>query len=182
MVARNIKEHDPTFKDPADTVTVENDMTLSGANTFSGANTHSGANTFSGANTYSSTNTYSVGLQCTSVSRVATSDGTGTGTIASGGKVITVTSTDNDFIIILPTAVPGMEIMLIKDTSISTAGYEIRTHFPQSCSINGGTGSAAESAIGSTVPLVILRAVTTAAWIGQQYANTGGIISVEPAA
>ncbi len=68
--------------------------------------------------------------------RTATTDGSGTGTIAAGSKFVTITSdrtTVND-IIVLPTPVVGSEIWL---TGTNT-GYELRSNAPTTVAINEG--------------------------------------------
>ena len=84
------------------------------------------------------------GWQNAAVARTATAAGDGTGTIADGTSHITVTSGGANTIIILPTPTIGNIVALAE---AGTTGYEIRTHNPASCSINGVSGSAFESAV-----------------------------------
>lgn len=196
MVQRNLKNHNPDFKDVADNITIEQGMTLSGvctlsaANVFSGQNTFSEANTFSGPNTFSAPQTFNAattftsatfntGHQSSANSVTSSLDG---GIVTTGVRVANITSTANHFRILLPVAVVGTEVILLKDTSISTCGYSIRTHDPAACSINAGSGTNAESAISSTTPMVRCYAISTGAWIAEQYQSNGNITSVTPAA
>ena len=96
------------------------------------------------ANTFTAAQTNTVGVQCAAVARTATSDGLTTGTIADGTSHVTVTSGGANTIIILPTPTIGNIVALAE---AGTTGYEIRTHNPASCSINGVSGSAFESAV-----------------------------------
>lgn len=85
-----------------------------------------------------------VGL--TVVSRTATSDGTGTGTIADGGirQFVTVAATAATQIVVLPTPTPGTLVMI---SGPASTGFELRSSAPSTVGINGGTGASAESAI-----------------------------------
>lgn len=96
--------------------------------------------------------------------RTATTDGTGTGTIAAGGgalQAISVTSDNADKIIILPAPVVGMAIVLINGAT----GYELRSSAPATISINGGAGANAESAIAASTAVVVLCTSATT-WAG----------------
>jgi hypothetical protein len=95
------------------------------------------------------------------VARTASADGTGTGTIADAGllQFITVTSSDANNIIVLPTPTPGTIILLRNGGT----GYELRTSAPDTISINGGAGAAAESAIAANT-LVMAVCGTATAW------------------
>lgn len=99
-----------------------------------------------------------------SVARTATADGLTTGTIADAGNIqfVTVTSSDANNIIVLPTPTPGTIVMLANGAT----GYELRTDTPASVAINGGSGSNAESAIAanSLVFAVCTSATTWQAW------------------
>lgn len=79
--------------------------------------------------------------------RTATADGTGTGQIAAGTDFVTVTSADANNIITLPAPVVGAEITLQNGAT----GYELRSSTPASIGINGGVGSAVESAIAANI-------------------------------
>lgn len=114
------------------------------------------------------------------VARTATSDGLTTGTIAAAGKLqhITVTSADANNIIVLPPPTPGVIVVLVNGTT----GYELRTTDPATIGINGGVGSAAESAIpASTTAILICESATS--WKGLQLSSTAGTLAkVEVAA
>lgn len=114
-----------------------------------------------------------------SVARTATSNGLTTGTIADAGwlQFVTVTSADANNIVILPTPTPGTIVVL----HVAATGYELRTSDPATIGINGGTGSAAESAIGANVTAVLICATATS-WKGFQIGSDGTLAQVEVAA
>jgi hypothetical protein len=115
------------------------------------------------------------GYALKSESRTATADGTGTGTISAGTTHVVVTSDNADKIIILPAPVPGLRILLINGAT----GYELRSSAPATIGINGGTGSAVESAISANI-LVEMICVSATAWIGNTYTTAGvkGVVEV----
>lgn len=112
------------------------------------------------------------------VARTATADGTTTGTIADAGliQMVTVTCDDANKIIVLPTPTPGRIVMLRN----AGTGYELRTSAPNTVAINGGTGSAGESAIGANT-LVFAVCATATAWQAWSLAGTT-LAAVEAAA
>lgn len=115
------------------------------------------------------------------VARTATADGLTTGIIAAAGMVqlVKVTATDANHIIVLPAPVLGKIVVLIE---VSTVGYELRTSAPATIGINGGTGSAVESAIPAS-STVILVCETATNWKGLQLSSTAGTLAkVEVAA
>ena len=98
------------------------------------------------------------------VARTATADGTGTGTIADAGllQFIAVTAgADANSIIVLPTPTPGRIVALY----VGATGYELRSNSPTTVAINGGTGAAAESAIGANM-LAVLICTSATTWHG----------------
>lgn len=114
-----------------------------------------------------------------STARTATVDGTTTGTIADAGmwSYITVTSADANHIVVLPTPTPGKLVVLY----VGATGYELRSSTPGSIAINGGTGAAAESAIGAnTVAFLFCESATS--WKGWQLGSDGTLAKVEVAA
>lgn len=114
-----------------------------------------------------------------SVARTATADGTTTGTIAAAGKIqsITVTCDDANKIIILPTPTPGTLVILANGST----GYELRSSAPATIAINGGTDTAAESAIPASC-VVFAYCATATTWLALQIANDGTVAGVEAAA
>jgi len=120
----------------------------------------------------------SLGLQTTATPRTATATGATTGTIADNTGFVVVTSDDANKIIILPTPTPGTVLFLYNPTT----GYELRTTAPASIAINGGTGTAAESAIpADTLVMMICESATS--WKGLQLSSTAGTLAkVEVAA
>ncbi len=100
----------------------------------------------------------------TSVARTATSDGTGTGTIAAAGllQFVAVTSGNVAHIVTLPTPTPGTIIVLY----VGANGFELRTSAPATIAINGGAGADAESAIAANqmVCVVCTSATTWHGW------------------
>ena len=173
MVDRNLKDHMPVFKNTGDALTCESNMTWSGTQTNSAAVVNSSTVSNVGA----VTNT--VGAQNAAVSRVATSDGLTTGTIADGTSFVTITSASADNIIVLPTPTPG-NIVYISEAA--TTGYELRSSTPASVGINGGTGASAESAVAGAITLVKCVCVSATLWICSQWDADGDESKVEAAA
>jgi len=101
----------------------------------------------------------------TDVAVTATSDGLTTGTIADKGllQFITVTSSNANNIVVLPTPTPGTIVILRNGAT----GYELRTSAPGTISINGGAGANAESAIAAnSMVIAICTSATTWQAIG----------------
>lgn len=88
------------------------------------------------------------------VARTATADGLTTGTIADAGLIqfVSVTSTNADHIIVLPTPTPGTIVIL----NVGANGFELRSSSPTTIAINGGTGAAAESAIAANSTIIAI--------------------------
>jgi hypothetical protein len=82
-----------------------------------------------------------------------------------------------DNILILPPATPG-RIVLIAGTA---TGGEIRTSDPATIGINGGTGTAAESAIAANM-LVALVCESSTNWKGLTIASNGTVTTLQVAA
>jgi len=121
--------------------------------------------------------TASLGLQTGATARTATADGTTTGTIADGTSHVTVTCDDANKIIILPTPTPGTIVIL----NNGATGYELRSSAPGSVAINGGTGTAAESAIAAN-STVIAICISATAWKAIFLDADGDVAKVEAAA
>jgi len=120
------------------------------------------------------------GLNFTPASRTATADGTGTGLIADAGMLQHVTVTagaDANAIITLPSPTPGSIVIL----HVGATGYELRSSAPATVAINGGTGAAAESAIGANTTVVAICASATS-WKALQLGSDGTLAQVEAAA
>ncbi len=131
-----------------------------------------------GATTLTGAVTCTAGVQSLAVARTATATGATTGTIAAGTAYVTVTAgSDADCIIILPAPIVGNSIWLY----VGATGYELRSSTPASIAINGGTGSAAESAVAAsqTVHCTCTSATT---WIATNYAADGTESKLEAAA
>lgn len=118
------------------------------------------------------------GMQFPSTANTATAAGTTTGTIADAGglQFITVTSSDANHIIILPTPTPGTIVILRNGAT----GYELRSSAPATVSINGGAGASAESAIAAST-MVIAVCTTATTWQAISLAGTT-LAAVEAAA
>lgn len=101
--------------------------------------------------------------------------GATTGTIPAGVNHVNVTATDANHIVILPAPVMGQVITLINGAT----GYELRSSDPATIGINGGTGEAAESAVGANT-VVVVRCVSLTNWIGQTFTSAGvaGVLQV----
>lgn len=118
----------------------------------------------------------SLPIQAQKIARIATTDGLTTGLIPSfNGNllIVTVTSaTDINAIVTLPVPVVGQIIVLIVDAT----GCELRTNSPTTVGINGGTGSAAESAIPvSTTAVLVCETATN--WKGFMMHTTAGTLA-----
>lgn len=109
--------------------------------------------------------------------RTVTADGTTTGTISAGVTHVTVTSDDANKILILPVPVVGHQICIHGPAT----GFELRSSTPASIAINGGTGSAAESAIPANSTL-FMTCVSATAWKGFYMDADGDLAKVEAAA
>lgn len=133
--------------------------------------------TVGNATTFSSAATFSAGSQNSAVARTATSDGSGTGTIAAGTSFVSVTSGNANHIIILPAPVVGNVIMLMNGAT----GYELRTSTPASIAINGGSGSNAESAVAANT-LVKCVCTSSTTWVANTFAADGTEAKLEAAA
>jgi hypothetical protein len=152
------------------------DGTLSGVLAFTGANTHTGVEAHSGAETHTGAETFEK-ITTIATARTATSDGLTTGIIAPGTAFVTVTSANANNIIVLPAPVIGHVVTLRNGAT----GYELRSSDPATIGINGGTGSAAESAIGANVTTVC-RCVTATAWVCTDFSTAGVVTATEVAA
>ena len=123
--------------------------------------------------------TFTAGAQCSAVARTATATGATTGTIAAGTSFVAVTGGANaDYIIKLPAPVVGNIIWLSPTTS---TGYELRSNEPATVKINGGTDTAAESAI-ATGRLVRCICTSSTTWVCSQFTRAGTESPVEVAA
>lgn len=104
-------------------------------------------------------------LTYTTVARTATVAGATTGTIADAGMLqfVTVTASDANHIIILPTPTPGTIVILRNGAT----GYELRSSAPATVAINGGAEANAESAIAAnTMVIAVCTSATTWQAIG----------------
>lgn len=154
-------------------------VTSSVAGPFTISNTTSVATVIAGGTLPAAftTVTASVGVQSAAVARTATADGTGTGTIAAGTRFVAVTSASANNIIILPVPVVGNSVTL----AVAATGYELRSSTPTTIAINGGTGSAAESAIGANV-VTTCNCTSSTTWICMDQSSAGVITATEVAA
>lgn len=107
----------------------------------------------------------------------ATADGTVAGQISASGALVSITSDDANKIITLPPPVPGVTIAMRNGAT----GYELRTSDPDTISINGGSGAAAESAIPANT-FTICVCDTTTSWICSNTDTAGEVTVTEVAA
>lgn len=115
-----------------------------------------------------------------SFAAVASPGATGsTSTISDSCNVVVASSNaaDANSIIVLPTAVVGKGIKIITGAT----GMELRTPSTTTISINGGTGSAAESALAAST-LYLLECTALTAWRGSTVSATGQVLALEAAA
>ncbi len=114
------------------------------------------------------------------VARTATADGLTTGTIADAGllQFVQVTAgSDANSIIVLPTPTPGTIVIL----NVGATGFELRSSAPNTVGINGGTGSAGESAIAANSTCVMI-CVSATSWKGFFLDADSDLAKVEAAA
>ena len=90
--------------------------------------------------------------------RTATSDGLTTGIISDQAAFVSVTSANANNIITLPAPTPGRAIII----DVGATGFELRSSAPASIAINGGSGSAAESAIAANSTVLVVCLSNTA--------------------
>lgn len=107
----------------------------------------------------------------------ATADGLTTGIIPPRAKHVQVTSGNADHIVVLPAPVVGKQLVI----DVGATGFELRSSDPATIAINGGSGSAAESAIpaNSTIFAVCLSAT---AWKAVKWDADSDVAKVEAAA
>ncbi len=111
---------------------------------------------------------------------VASPGATGASSTISDAANIVVASSDAadaNSIIVLPTAYAGKELRIITGAT----GLELRSPSTTTISINGGTGSAAESALAAN-SMYELNAFSTTAWRGSSITSTGQVLALEVAA
>tara|TARA_R100000951_G_C2622827_1_gene175055 strand:+ start:384 stop:1256 length:873 start_codon:yes stop_codon:yes gene_type:complete len=163
----------------AATGSIVGDLTLAdGSITDSSGAISFGDEALSTTGTLSSGNTTVDGLVYDPVIVTATAAGDGVGIIASGKSMVKVTSTDANHIVTLPIPSIGQVIYIVED---GTTGYELRSSTPASISINGGSGADFESAIAGATAYIRCLAVSTTAWIANQFAAAGTESAVEVA-
>ena len=173
-----------------DVRTVPGDLVITGDLTVGGAQSASGVFAdpvefedtalFDAAATFAAVAALgAAGFTMAAIARTATADGLTTGTIASGPTLqfIAVTSAGANNIIVLPAPTTGSIVVL----HVAATGFELRTSAPATVAINGGTDTAAESAIAAGSTVVMICATATA-WKGLQLATNGDITKVEVAA
>ena len=97
--------------------------------------------------------------------------------VADGTTFVTVTSADANHIIILPDSALGTVIRLQNGAT----GYELRSSSPTTIGINGGTGAAAESAVGASLLVEVIRTTATN-WVGSTKTAAGVVAVLQVAA
>jgi hypothetical protein len=99
--------------------------------------------------------------------------------IPDGGmlQMVTVTSANANYIVILPTPTPGTIVILRNGAT----GYELRSSAPATVAINGGAASNAESAIAaSTMVIAVCTSATTWQAIGIAGATLAAVEAAAP--
>lgn len=151
-------------------LTAGDDATIVTAGDFIVTNT--GVMTVSGTSTLSGAVTATAGIQMGAISREATADGTGTGTIATGTSFVTaVDATQVTDWMVLPSPVAGTIVWI--GTVDDASGFEVRTNDPANVSMNGVVGAGKETAIPSTASLVRFVCVSNNDWIGTMFDASG---------
>lgn len=108
----------------------------------------------------------------------ASAAGTGpTSTISDTATDVSASSGagDANSIIVLPSNTVGRRVTI----RTGATGMELRTSSPTTVSINGGTGSAGESALAAN-SLYKFECQTATKWIGSVYGSTGQVLAAEP--
>jgi len=163
-----------------DDLTVTDDAAIGGNATVTGNAAISGTAAVTGTSTLTGAVTATAGVQCSTVARTATDDGTGDGTIADGTSTVLLDADgDANHICVLPTPTPGNIVYIIED---GTTGYELRSSAPATIAINGGTGANAESAIAGATTYVRCVCTSATTWVCNQYAADGTESKVTAAA
>ncbi len=125
--------------------------------------------------------TGTIGVQVAATGKIPTADGTGTGTIASGYSMISITDGVNaNCWMTLPAPVAGNILWLL--TSAESTGFEIRTSDPATIALNGGSGAGTESAIAAAITMIRCVCVSSTLWICSQWDADGDESKVEAAA
>ena len=152
------------------TVTVGDDITFTVAGDYIITNT--GPFTVSGASTLTGAVTCTAGIQMGAISREATANGTGTGTIATGTSFVTaVDATQTTDWMFLPAPVAGTIVWI--GTVDDASGFEVRTNDPTNISMNGVVGAGVETAIPSTASLLRFVCISSNDWIGTMWDASG---------
>lgn len=110
----------------------------------------------------------------------ATDDGSGTGTLRENllfQFVVPNWDSDANHILILPHPSPGKVVVIAG----AATGGELRTNAPATVGINGGTGSAAESAVAAN-QMVIAICESSTSWKAFTIASDGTTAGLEAAA
>jgi hypothetical protein len=109
-----------------------------------------------------------------------TADGTGTGQIPPGAKIVIAASSGNaDHIVTLPPPVVGKEILIFK---AAATVFEMRTNAPATVGISGGTGATAEAATLVNSVMIRLTCVSATNWVGIGHVAASTATAIEAAA
>lgn len=123
--------------------------------------------TVTGTLTQTGAATFTAGSQNSAVARTATELGDGDAIIAAGTSYVSVTTTDDAYIIVLPTAIAGNEIWLMNTSA--TKDFELKG--AASDTINGGAAAGTSTIAEAT----LVRAVASTAvnWVVSEFTAAG---------
>lgn len=114
------------------------------------------------------------------VNATATDDGSGTGTLRENLLVQFVVpnwDSDANHILVLPSPKPGKVVIIAG----AATGGELRTNAPSTVGINGGTGTAAESAVAAS-QMVVAICESATSWKAFTIASDGTTAGLQAAA
>ena len=152
----------------SDTVEINNGFTMSSA-TVTGNATVGGTLEVTGASTLTGAVTATAGVQSSSVSVTATTDGLTTGLIPSGSRFVTVTSDTATKVVVLPAAVIGNTV----EITVPATGAELQTLAATSDTINGVDCSGANEMAMAAGSIYVLKCVAAATWVAYGWGSDG---------
>ena len=146
---------------------IKDDLTVGGDVSVTGT-CGAGNTTITGTCGISGATTFTTGAQSSSVAVTATSNGSGTGTIVSGTSFVTVSSTNDSHIVVLPAPVVGNIIHIINPTSKK---YELKSNEPATVKIN--TVASKQLSIAGNNTLIRCICTSSTTWIVTKFDTEG---------
>ena len=147
-----------------------------GNTAIAGTLTTTGATALNGGLDVTGVGVFSVGFISGSSSVTATSMGTGTGVIAYGVSFASVSSSNSNYLVTLPSSEGSSSTCSTGHTIklYSANGYMIQTSAPASISLQGTVGSSCASSVGSTL-LVECTCTTSTSYVCTTISSTGDV-------